>query len=173
YRIVKLAGPPLPEGTVLAPRMPPAVQGAGLLELVPQAELESVVSLQKLATPDVRGRISWMQTDHGRVIGRLGWQATEATVIDQVAVAFSREMGLTNPVVASDDCGHWDIACRRAPAGGTPEVAPDLFEAVVAFERWHAVPVAKVPYQSEPGAQIFTRIGCADCHRSTLGIDSV
>jgi CxxC motif-containing protein (DUF1111 family) len=171
YRIAHLAGPPLPGSTVLAPRMPPAVQGAGLLELVPQAELESVVSLQERETPDVRGRISWIQTDHDRLIGRLGWQAKEATVADQVAVAFSREMGLTNPVVAVDDCGQWDAACRAAPAGGTPEVASNLFEAVVAFERWHAVPVAKMSDQSEPGARIFARVGCADCHRSTLAID--
>lgn len=172
YRIANLAGPPLPGGTVLSPRMPPAVQGAGLLELVPQSELESVVRLQKRATRDVRGRISWLRTDHGRVIGRLGWQAGQATVIDQVAAAFSREMGLTNPVAAFDDCGRWDAACRTAPNGGAPEVAPDLFEAVVAFERWHAVPVAKMPDRSALGAQLFARIGCADCHRSTLAIDT-
>lgn len=172
YRIASLAGPPLPGDTVLAPRMPPAVQGAGLLELVPQAELESVVRMQERETPDVRGRISWIRSDHGRVIGRLGWQAKEPTVIDQVAAAFSREMGLTNPVVAFDDCGKWDAACRTAPTGGTPEVPADLFEAVVAFERWHAVPIEKWPDQSDFGAQIFARIGCAACHRSTLAIDA-
>jgi CxxC motif-containing protein (DUF1111 family) len=148
--------------------MPPPVQGAGLLELVPQAELESVARAQELETPDVRGRISWIQTDHGRSIGRLGWQSTEATVADQVAAAFSREMGLTNPLIGFDDCGPWDVACRTAPTGGTPEVASDLFDAVVAFERWHAVPVAKVPDDSEEGGQIFARTGCADCHRNTL-----
>jgi CxxC motif-containing protein (DUF1111 family) len=88
-----------------------------------------------------------------------------------VAGAFAREMGLTNPLEPHDDCGAWNVACLTAPSGGTPEVEPELFEAVVNFQRWHAVPVAKDPDLSSTGAQLFASTGCAQCHRTTLRVD--
>jgi CxxC motif-containing protein (DUF1111 family) len=171
YRADKLSGPELPADTVLMPRMPPPVQGAGLLERVPQFELEQVAHAEGTATADIRGRISWLQTRRGRLIGRFGWQASEPTVASQTAVAFAREMGLTNPLVSRDDCGSWNVACRTAPTGGSPEVQADLFEAVLAFERWHAVPVMKIVDESSLGARLFESSGCSECHRPSLRID--
>jgi CxxC motif-containing protein (DUF1111 family) len=182
--------------------MPPPVQGAGLLELVPAVELERFAQLERQAPGGVRGRVAWLETNPGRapgatgkvagdahgsgagkpigdaygsgagkVVGRFGWQASEPTVASQIAVAFAREMGLTNPLESHDDCGAWNAACVTAPSGGTPEVEPDLFEAVVNFQRWHAVPVAKEPDSSSTGAQLFESTGCAQCHRTTLRVD--
>jgi len=79
YRAENLAGPELPPGTVLMPRMPPPVQGVGLLERVPQLQLEQIARSQR-TTADIRGRISWLQTSQGQSIGRFGWQASEPTV---------------------------------------------------------------------------------------------
>jgi CxxC motif-containing protein (DUF1111 family) len=171
YRVADLAGPELAADTVLMPRLPPPVQGAGLLELVPESELERVAHAERRATADIRGRISRVQTGQGRRVGRFGWQASEPTVASQIAVAFAREMGLTNPLESSDDCGNWNVACRTAPTGGSPEVEPDLFEAVIAFERWHAVPVARIADESSIGGRLFRSAGCADCHRPTLSIE--
>jgi CxxC motif-containing protein (DUF1111 family) len=68
YRADTLSGPELPADTVLMPRpsgqrgnpqrgrMAPPVQGAGLLERVPQFELEQIARSQRAATADVRGR---------------------------------------------------------------------------------------------------------------------
>jgi CxxC motif-containing protein (DUF1111 family) len=173
YRADKLAGPGLPADTVLMPRMAPPVQGAGLLERVPQFELEQIARAERAATADIRGRISWLQTrqGEGRSIGRFGWQASEATVASQTSVAFAREMGLTNPLVSADDCGNWNVACRTAATGGSPDVQADLFEAVIAFEGWHAVPVMKITDEASPGARLFESCGCADCHRPNLRVD--
>jgi CxxC motif-containing protein (DUF1111 family) len=171
YHVENLSGPELPAATVLMPRMPPPVQGVGLLERVPQFELEQIASSERAATADIRGRISWLQMRRDRSIGRFGWQASEPTVASQIGVAFAREMGLTNPLVSGDDCGKWNVACRSAATGGSPEVAADLFDAVIAFERWHAVPVSKIVDESALGARLFESCGCADCHRANLRID--
>ena len=159
YRVEKLSGPPLPPHTIVMPRMPPPVQGDGLLELVPQAELARIAQLQQSSGGFVHGRTG---------AGRFGWQATEATVAAQVANAFSREMGLTTPAVSHIDCGRDDQACQAAPTGGDPEVEPELFAAVVMFQRLHAVPVARLVDETEPGARLFARTGCPDCHRQEL-----
>jgi CxxC motif-containing protein (DUF1111 family) len=108
--------------------------------------------------------------DVSKVIGRFGWQASEPTVASQVAVAFAREMGLTNSLEPHDDCGAWNVACLTAPSGGTPEVEPELFEAVVNFERWRAVPVATEPDFTSTGAQLFGSTGCAQCHLKTQSL---
>jgi CxxC motif-containing protein (DUF1111 family) len=107
-----------------------------------------------------------------RLLGRFGWQASEPTVASQVAVAFAREMGLTNPLESRDDCAPSNALCKTAPSGGTPEVEPDLFDAVVNFERWHAVPVPKEPDLTSAGAKLFESTGCTQCHRTTLNIDA-
>ncbi len=170
YRVTDHTGPPLDTHTVLMPRLPPAVQGSGLLEQVPQRELVRIATDQRRMTRSVRGQVSWVRTSTGRVIGRFGWQATEPTVASQIAAAFSREMGLTNPLVDVDDCGA-SVVCRRAPSGGAPEVEADLFDAVVAFQRLHAVPIARMTDESSPGARLFAVCGCSDCHRPSLRVD--
>jgi CxxC motif-containing protein (DUF1111 family) len=107
-----------------------------------------------------------------RLLGRFGWQASEPTVASQVAVAFAREMGLTNPLESHDDCAPSNALCKTAPSGGAPEVEPALFDAVVNFERWHAVPVPTDPDLTSAGARLFEANGCAQCHRTTLSIES-
>ncbi len=150
------------------PRLPPPVQGSGLLELVPLSELERIAATQRRSGGGVHGHVSRIGSGRSAVIGRFGWQDTEPTVASQIGNAFAREMGLTNPLVDHIDCGAWDHACQSAPTGGSPEVEPELFDAVVAFQRLHAVPVQQLPDMTAPGAHLFARAGCADCHQPTL-----
>jgi CxxC motif-containing protein (DUF1111 family) len=107
-----------------------------------------------------------------RLLGRFGWQASEPTVASQAAVAFAREMGLTNPLEPHDDCAPSNRACKDAPSGGQPEIEPELFDAVVNFERWHAIPVPRELDLTAPGAKLFESTGCAQCHRPTLNADA-
>jgi CxxC motif-containing protein (DUF1111 family) len=160
YTVDKLSGPPLPAHTVLLPRMPPPVQGSGLLELVPQSELDRIAAEQR-RNGSVHNHLPG---------GRFGWQATEPTVASQIASAFSREMGLTTPLMSRIDCGSADMACQNAPNGGTPEVEAELFEAVLFFQKLHAVPVAQLVSESEPGTRLFLTLGCGECHRTTLRV---
>lgn len=206
YRVDSLDGPPLRPDTVLMPRLPPAVQGDGLLEMVPAAELERVAQAEVAGRDGVRGQVAWVEANTGnvplpalagararggaaagrvagsdtaagagspgRVVGRFGWQASEPTVGSQVAVAFAREMGLTNLLEPRDDCAPSNSACKTAPSGGSPEVERGLFDAVVNFQSWHAVPVTQEPDLKSPGAWLFESTGCGRCHQTTLAIDA-
>jgi CxxC motif-containing protein (DUF1111 family) len=170
YEVGELSGAALPSSTVLMPRMPPLVQGAGLLELVPQSEVVAYAQSVKHKRSAVQGRVSWPQTAQGPVIGRFGWQATEPSVATQTASAMSREMGLTTSLIAHIDCGQSDHACHTAEAGGTPEVEPGLFDALVLFQQLHAVPNEKSASLASQGAQLFTKSGCDACHRTALPV---
>ena len=168
YVVSNLSGPPLPAGTVIMPRMPPLVQGSGLLERVPEAALTSLVKSEERES--VSGHIS--RVNGSTAIGRFGWQATEPTVASQTASAFVREMGLTSALASHIDCGEGDGACLTAPNGGTPEVDPALFDALIWFQTLHAVPIAKAPTADAPGARLFAQVGCASCHRPTLPVET-
>jgi CxxC motif-containing protein (DUF1111 family) len=178
YQVDNLDGPKLAPDTVLMPRLPPSAMGDGLLELVPATELGRVAHEE--ATAGLNGQLAWLTNVSGnvpgtgitRVLGRFGWQASEPTVASQVAVAFAREMGLTNPLESRDDCAPSNALCKMAPSGGSPEVEPALFDDVVNFERWHAVPVPKEPYLASAGAKLFEANGCAQCHRTALTIET-
>lgn len=160
YELLSLSSGPLAGDTVFAPRLTPQLFGAGLLERVPDAFLRD-------SAARARGRLSRLAD--GR-IGRFGWQATTATIEEQTAVALSREMGLTSPLIDRDDCTPRQAACRAAPSGGTPEVPTEFMQALVAFQRHLAVPRAKAaPDQSAR----FAALGCAACHRPRLPVDGV
>lgn len=169
YRITTPDGLPLADDLILMPRMSPSAQGAGLLEAIPET---AIVAAARARRGNPRGEPSWLTASTGttRTLGRFGWQATEATVADQIASAFAREMGLTSDMIDAIDCAPSDRACREAANGGTPEVEAELFAAVLAFQQFEAVRRTPAAAQhlraSTAGARLFADTGCADCHRS-------
>jgi len=167
YQIEPADGQPLPDDMVLMPRLASHAQGVGLLEQIP----ESVI-LANAQQGYPHGEPSWVETANGLQLGRFGWQATEPSVASQIAVAFAREMGLSNPLVAEIDCAPHDHTCQNAPNGGDPEVSAELFAAVVTFQQLEAVrrpPNAAQRLQAlADGGELFERTGCADCHRPQM-----
>jgi CxxC motif-containing protein (DUF1111 family) len=133
--------------TIVKPRLAPALFGAGLLD-----------------DADV--------VPHNQ--GRFGWQATALSVRDQTARAFAREMGLTSTGMPHDDCTSAETACLQQPGGGSPEVSDDLFDAVLSFERWLAVPPSPSPHAfPDVDGRTFAELGCTACHQPYLNVPSV
>jgi len=171
YQVIPADGQPLPDTLVLMPRLASHAQGVGLLEQIPE---QAIVDAARPRPGRPQGTLSWLDTPAGRQLGRFGWQATEHSVASQIAVAFAREMGLTNPMIDTIDCAPHDHACRNAPTGGTPEVAAELFDAVVLFQQLEAVrrppDAAARLAQLADGERLFHAVGCGDCHRASMPI---
>ena len=168
YRVETPDGQPLPDDLVLMPRIASQVLGAGLLEQIPE---RAILANARRRGPH-RGTPAWIDSAGGRQLGRFGWQATEPSIASQTAVAFAREMGLSTELIGSIDCAAQDHACRNAAHGGEPEVAAELFEAVVAFQQLEALrrtpAAARQLDAATDGARLFARVGCADCHRDAM-----
>jgi CxxC motif-containing protein (DUF1111 family) len=151
YELTQLHYGPLAEGTIIKPRLAPALFGAGLLDAVKPEDGEERPADTDADPPGT---------------GRFGWQATAASVRDQTARAFAREMGLTSADIPSDDCTPTETACLQQPNGGSPEVSADLFNAVSSFQHWLAVPASPTPHpDAAHGDQTFAELGCVACHR--------
>lgn len=155
YDLAPAAGRSLDPGTVLKPRIAPALFGAGLLDAVPDAAIHGV-------------------TGASGAVGRFGWQSQAHDLREQTAQALSREMGLTSSSSNRDDCGAKDAACTRAPHGGDPEVSPDFMEALLMFQRALAVPrVQRAATDEDAGLRLFGSMGCAACHAVRLPVAGV
>jgi len=142
YRLTQLRYGLLSPHTIVKPRLAPALFGVGLLDAADGAK---------------------EQSSHGR----FGWQASAVSIRDQTARAFAREMGLTSSDIQHDDCTATQTTCLKQPNGGTPEVSAELFDAVLTFQRWLAVPASPTP-QARSGT--FVQLGCAECHRAERSI---
>jgi len=148
-------GSPLPEGTLISLRQPPAVYGLGLLEAVSD---ETIVALETVPGK-VAGHANrvWSQTQNAVVVGRFGWKAVKATLRDQTAKAFAIDMGLTNEPFPADD-------------GGAAEISQDQLDLVEFYLRTLAVPARRDVDDPEVrrGEELFMTIGCSGCHMPTL-----
>jgi CxxC motif-containing protein (DUF1111 family) len=159
YALRDLVAGPLPAGTVLKPRIAPALFGAGLLDGAAQAAVEAMQLAQPAAL-------------RGSAGGRFGWQGGAASLVDQTALAFAREMGLTSEFQPRDDCTPAQASCRQAPHGGEPEVSEQVFHAVTTFQFLLAAPARGqlASAADAAGAALFERVGCAACHAPRLPV---
>jgi CxxC motif-containing protein (DUF1111 family) len=166
-----------PPEVVVTQRNTPALFGDGLIDAVSDETLIAhqrehstaarLVGLNGARDTKVRGRIARLAD--GR-IGRFGWKLEFATLNDFVKAACANELGLSNP------------ERPQATPLGRPDYRPtgtDLTDEQCGFMtdyiRDLPTPRQVVPTdpraraQVEAGHELFSRVGCADCHSETLG----
>lgn len=148
-------------------RNPTALFGAGLIDAIPDEVLEDAAKTSHKKFPDVRGRVC--RIADGR-IGRFGWKAQTASLKEFTLTACAVELGLEVP---------------DHPQGGHPlqpdHLAPGLdlteseCQALVAFIAGLPRPVETRSKDHDyktyisGGRNLFLQIGCAGCHRRSLG----
>jgi CxxC motif-containing protein (DUF1111 family) len=159
YAVADASLGPLPAHVVLRPRIAPALFGDGLLDAVQQPTIDAIRAAQP-------------QRLRGGVGGRFGWQGNAISLVDQTAIAFAREMGLTSEPQPRDDCTLAQTACREAAQAGTPEMPERFFHALNTFQFLLAAPAraAVEPQIDAAGAALFRSVGCANCHVPELPV---
>jgi len=166
YELTQLHYGSIAQGTIVKPRLAPALFGVGLLDTIqPEDRGHPAGNGSALAmTGTTLAATGTAPALAGS--GRFGWQATAPSARNQTARAFAREMGLTSTDIPTDDCTPAESACLQQPNGGTPEVSDDIFTAVLSFQHWLAVPASPTPHDdAEHGGQTFADLGCSACHR--------
>ncbi|MBT5781176.1 MAG: c-type cytochrome, partial [Rhodospirillaceae bacterium] len=99
-------------------------------------------------------------------LGRFGWKAGEAGLMQQTAAAAFGDMGLTSALHPEQSCPPPQHACQAAPAAAGPELSAERLAALVAYLRYLAPP----PRQNaenpavKRGKKLFHATGCAACH---------
>jgi len=167
YRIDNLGYGALAGGVLISPRVANQIIGLGLLEAVPQATLLSFADEHDSNGDGISGRANYVFDieSNAQKMGRFGWKANQPSVKQQVAAAFSGDMGITSYLFPNESCPP-GVDCGAIPNGGTPEIIDLNFNRVVLYSQVLAVPVRR-KYKEQNvlrGKQIFTQINCVACH---------
>lgn len=165
---------PLAAGTRISARAAPALFGLGALAGVPEAEIRRRADPDDRDGDGISGRVAVVEGG----IGRFGLKATGVRIADQVAGAFSLDMGLSTPArpAARGDCTPAQTDCLNAPAGserGEPEMDAAIVELIARFVASLPAPAAAAGGAgADPrGARLFAAAGCAACHIPALAGD--
>jgi CxxC motif-containing protein (DUF1111 family) len=157
----------LPDGTVVPLRAPVwRVGDAGYGPVPAHGSLRLAPDLAGLGQVDAA-----LAGQGGHPFGLKG---THASLDRQVEEALLLDLGLSNPGrnEAWGDCTGQQAACRQAMQGAVPpapELAAGVVRALVAYVR--SLPPPRPAGPPDPmGAGLFSTIGCAGCHRPSIGV---
>ncbi len=175
YQIEDLQYGALHPDSMASPRIAPPVIGMGLLEAIPEADILRHADPDDLDGDGVSGRVRRVWSDeHQKVmLGRFGWKAGQPTLVQQSAVAFRDDIGISTPLypVPHGDCTAAQQGCMATPHGDTPagdgvEAVSTMFDMLVFYVRNLGVPARREV--SDPqvleGKRLFYRARCTACH---------
>lgn len=134
------------------------LRGTALIDSIVQSD---IVSAQAAEPAAVRGRLNILAD--GRM-GRFGWKAQTATLVEFMGEALRDEMGITNPI-APDDLVQGCAASVISPeADGVP------LTSLVAFLNTIDPSKPDDSVLTSAGATVFASVGCASCHRPSYRV---
>ena len=172
YVIRDLAFGDFPPDVMVSPRIAPAIIGMGLLEAIETSDLLGLADPDDVDADGISGRVNMVwDDDHQRaVVGRFGWKANVATLMQQSMDAFLEDIGITSDLRPVENCPEAQAHCSSAPNGGTPEMPTERAEKLLLYVRAIAVPAMR--NTDDPtvrnGAAQFISAGCASCHVPTF-----
>jgi CxxC motif-containing protein (DUF1111 family) len=171
----------VPTGATSSKLIAPITAGVGFLEAVPDSAILAMAA-ENLNNPDgVRGHPNYntippyitpftnaIPRGDGKYICRFGRKASTYDLLQQVAVAYNHDMGITSTFLPLDPYNYLDQTAPSSPS--TPEVDNTTLNSVVFYVRCLQTPNQRDTASPavKAGSQIFNNIGCASCHRPTL-----
>jgi len=169
YEFTDLAYGPLERETLFSPRVAPAVNGLGLLENIPEAEILGHADPGDQDQNGISGRPNyvWDVEAQERRLGRFGWKANQPTLRQQNASAFNGDIGLTTSLFPDPSCSEAQPECLEAKKfGDQPEVSDEFLEKLTTYVSLLAVPARRNVDGSkeQQGERIFYEAQCVSCH---------
>ena len=163
---IDLAYGPFPPDMLTSPRIAPPLYGLGLLQAVPEADIEAQVDAPK--PKGIKGKINrvWDAEQQKTVLGRFGWKANQPNLRQQIAGAYVGDMGITSPLFPDENCTDAQDACKHSPSAGNPELnkaqldASEFYHFALAAPRQRNVNDKQV----QRGAVLFRQAQCSACH---------
>lgn len=152
-------------------RHAPPLAGVGLLELVPQADLDALADPDDRDGDGISGRVNvvWDPETSTTRPGRFGLKANQPSVRVQVAAAFAGDMGISSALFPEQPCTSAQERCNEEPTGNDVdgyEVSPELLDLVVFFNLSMGIPERRKA--EDPlvlrGREAFHELGCEACH---------
>jgi CxxC motif-containing protein (DUF1111 family) len=171
---------PLASGTEISLRLASAMNGIGLLERIPEAE---ILARAHAGDDGISGRPNEVidPATGKTMLGRFGWKAAEPSLEAQDAKALDLDIGLSNPIFRDSygDCTKREPQCLAMPNGASPqfenlEVPSPLTRLIDRFVSEAMLPALAVDAKTvAQGRALFMASGCETCHRASFDLPAV
>jgi len=155
--------------TVVIRRNATSALGAGLIEAIPDQQILDRAAAERAENAAAAGRAAVVTgvSDGLAHVGRFGWKAQGALLVDFVGQAMVDEMGFTNALFPTEEAPNGDLALlARCDLVPDPEDTTDFLYKVTRLLRFLSPPPqpTKVNDSVLRGEAVFNAIGCAFCH---------
>jgi CxxC motif-containing protein (DUF1111 family) len=178
--------PAVPHGpaTIVAGRRTTPLFGLGLVDAVPSSTFENIANLEQEHTPETAGRVNVVSDVFAdgqapqELAGRFGWKCQHSTLFAFSGDAYLNEIGITTPFLPDEnvpqDPNHGRLvnpALLAANPGPQPTNDPDN-SSITQFNQFMTLlappPPLPLTRRAQIGQNLFSAIGCANCHIPTL-----
>ena len=171
----------IPPGATSTKLIAPITAGVGFLEAVPDTEIVNMAIANENNPDGVRGHPNYntvpsyvtqlngsVQRADGKYICRFGRKASTYSLFQQVAQAYSRDMGITSSYLPVNPYNYLDQT--TPPIAATAEIDNTTFYSVVFYVTALQTPIQRNPTDAtvKQGNALFVQIGCETCHKQTL-----
>ena len=161
---------PIEPSILTSPRSAPALVGMGLLDAVPESTIVALAAHDPV--DGIRGRpnLVWDFATRRTAIGRFGHKATHTTLRQQIAAAFSADIGVSSDYFPEQNCPGPQSDCRDLMAAGKPELGRVRWAAIETYLRSATVPARRDLDDPivQRGERLFADARCPACHRTEL-----
>jgi CxxC motif-containing protein (DUF1111 family) len=171
----------IPDGASISKLIAPITAGVGFLEAVPDSEILAMAAANQNDPDGVRGHPNYntipsyvtpftnaIPRGDGKYICRFGRKAAVYNLLQQVAIAYNHDMGITSTFLPDNPYNYLD---QTGPAAtSTPEVDNTTLNSVLFYVTCLQTPLQRNSTDSTVvyGGQIFSNIGCQTCHKQNL-----
>ncbi len=171
YHFTDLNYGPLAAGLQVSPRVAPQIIGLGLLDAVPESTVLARADEADINGDGISGKPNYVfDLEAGTTrLGRFGWKCNQPTLKQQIAAAFSEDLGITTSLNPDDTCPA-GVDCTAIPNGGNPEISDENLGKVVLYSATLGVPVRR-DYEDQAvleGKNLFETINCTACHTPVM-----
>lgn len=161
-----------PANVMLSPRVAAPIFGLGLLEAVSDASILSRADENDANGDGISGKPNfvWNEVAGTITLGRFGWKANQPSLLQQVAMAYNGDIGVTTSIFPQENSFGQSQYDNR---DDDYELSDSLLHSVEFYIRTLAVPARRNADNPEvkQGKQLFINVGCASCHIPDLKTD--
>jgi CxxC motif-containing protein (DUF1111 family) len=167
----------LPSNAMFSPRLGSPIFGLGLLEAVPESQILAHQDILDADGDGISGKANyvWNSVLQQTTLGRFGWKANTATIIEQCAGAYNGDMGITSTLNPYET--GWGQTNGSDALADDPELTQAELEAVTFYTQTLGVPAPRnvTDDSVKRGAYVFEKIDCAQCHipKMTTGNNTI
>src|SRR5262249_20504160 len=158
-----------PEANVIIQRVVTPLFGDGLIEAIPDQQIIDRAAAEQAANPAWAGRVHMVTSVSAgnQHVGRFGWKANNALIIDIVGEAMLNELGLTNALFPTETAPNGDLSLlAQCDAVPDPEDTRDFLNKMTRLLRYLGRPPSpsRVSDVETQGEALFPPVSCSVCH---------